>query len=92
MRETEEIAFPVGVPSLVAVRLGIMVFSVTGRTTVFFVAADTLFAFLRGSMDRSAVTGKSQIGKQHGYPEFLKDRVFRIATEIGQSDFSLMSL
>lgn len=30
--------------------------------------------------------GERQICKQHGYPEFLKDRVFRVATKIGQSD------
>ena len=31
--------------------------------------------------------GERQICKQHGYPEFLKDGVFRVATKIGQSDF-----
>lgn len=30
--------------------------------------------------------GERQICNQHGYPEFLKDRVFRVATKIGQSD------
>lgn len=30
--------------------------------------------------------GERQICKQHGYPEFLKDGVFRVATKIGQSD------
>ena len=58
---TEEIAFPMGVPSPVAVRLRIMAFAVAGRTAVFLTIADPFFPLLRGSPDRSAVTGKSQM-------------------------------
>ena len=57
----EEIAFPVGVPSPVAVRLGIMTSAVTGRTVIFPAVTDPLFALLSGSADRSAITGKSQM-------------------------------
>ena len=56
----EEIAFPVGVPSPVTVRLGVMALTVTGRTAFFLTIADTLFSLLCGSTDRGAVTGKSQ--------------------------------
>ena len=48
----EEIAFPVGVPSSVAVRLEVMAFAVTGRTA-FFVAVR-----LYG---QGAVTGRRQM-------------------------------
>ena len=58
---TEEIAFPMRVPSPVAVRLRIMAFAVAGRTAVFLTIADPFFPLLRGSPDRSAVTGKSQM-------------------------------
>ena len=58
---TEEVAFPMRVPSPVAVRLRIMTFAVTGRTAFFPTIADPFFSLLRGSPDRSAVTGKSQM-------------------------------
>ena len=58
---TEEIAFPVGVPTPVAVRLGVMAFTVTGRTALFFTVTDALFPLLCSSTDRCAVTGKSQM-------------------------------
>lgn len=58
---TEEIAFPMRVPSPVAVWLRIMAFTVAGRTTVFLTIADRCFPLLRSSTDRSAVTGKSQM-------------------------------
>ena len=58
---TEKVAFPMGVPSPVAVRLRIMAFAVAGRTAVFLTIADPFFPLLRGSPDRSAVTGKSQM-------------------------------
>ena len=58
---TEKVAFPMGVPSPVAVRLRIMAFAVAGRTAVFLTIADPFFTLLRGSPDRSAVTGKSQM-------------------------------
>ncbi|WP_242955860.1 hypothetical protein [Lachnoclostridium sp. An181] len=58
---TEEIAFPMGVPAPAAVRLRIMAFTVTGRTAFFLAIAGTRFALLRGSTDRSAITGKSQM-------------------------------
>ena len=58
---TEEIAFPMRVPSPVAVRLRIMAFAAAGRTAFFLAIADPFFPLLRGSADRSAVTGKSQM-------------------------------
>lgn len=58
---TEEIAFPMRVPSPVAVRLRIMAFAVAGRAAVFLTIADPFFSLLRSSTDRSAVTGKSQM-------------------------------
>ncbi len=57
----EEIAFPVGVPSPVTVGLGIMAFTVTGRTAFLLTMANALFALLCGSTDRGAVTGKGQV-------------------------------
>ena len=58
---TEEIAFPMGVPSPVAVWLRIMAFAAAGRTAVFLTIADPFFPLLRSSPDRSAVTGKRQM-------------------------------
>ena len=58
---TEKIAFPVGVPSPVAVRLRIMTFAAAGRTAFFHTIADPLFALLCGSPDGGAVTSKSQM-------------------------------
>lgn len=58
---TEEIAFPVRVPSPVTVRLGIMAFAAAGKAAVFLTIAVLLFALLRSSPDRSTVTGKSQM-------------------------------
>ena len=58
---TEEIAFPMRVPSPVAVRLRIMAFAAAGRTAVFLTIADPFFPLLRSSTDRGAVTGKSQM-------------------------------
>lgn len=58
---TEEIAFPVGVPTPVAVRLGIMPFTVTGRTALFFTVTDPFFSLLGCSPYRGAVTGKCQM-------------------------------
>ena len=40
---TEEIRFPVGIPSPVTVRLGIMTLAVTGRTAFFLTIADPFF-------------------------------------------------
>ena len=45
---TEEVAFPMGVPSPVAVRLRIMAFAVTGRTAVLPAIADSFFPLLGG--------------------------------------------
>lgn len=59
----EEIAFPVGVPSPVAVGLGIMPFAATGRAAIFLTFTDPLFPLLCGSTDRSAVTGKGQMAR-----------------------------
>nr|WP_294492863.1 hypothetical protein [uncultured Mediterraneibacter sp.] len=57
----EEIAFPMRVPSPVAVRLRIMAFAAAGRTAFFLAIADSFFPLLCSSPDRSAVTGKSQM-------------------------------
>ena len=57
----EEIAFPMGVPSPVAVRLRIMAFAAAGRTAFFPAIADPFFSLLCSSPDGSAVTGKSQM-------------------------------
>ena len=57
----EEIAFPMRVPSPVAVRLRIMAFAAAGRTAFFLAITDPFFSLLCGSADRSAVTGKSQM-------------------------------
>ena len=54
-------SIPDGSPIPVAVRLRIMAFAVAGRTAVFLTIADPFFSLLRGSPDRSAVTGKSQM-------------------------------
>ncbi len=58
---TEEITFPVGVPSPITVWLGIMAFTVTGVTTFFLTVTDPFFPLQCGSADRGAVTGKSQM-------------------------------
>lgn len=58
---TEEIAFPMGVPSPIAVRLRIMAFAIAERTAFFLTIADPFFPLLRSSPDRGAVTGKSQM-------------------------------
>ena len=58
---TEKIAFPMRVPSPVAVWLRIMAFAAAGRAAVFLTIADPFFPLLRSSPDRGAVTGKSQM-------------------------------
>ena len=58
---TEEIAFPVGIPSPVAVWLRIMAFTVTGRAAFLLTFADPFFPLLSGSADRGAVTGMGQM-------------------------------
>ena len=58
---TEEIAFPVGVPSPAAVRLRITAFAAAGRTAFFLTIADPFFSLLRSGTDRGTVTGKSQM-------------------------------
>lgn len=58
---TEEIAFPMGVPSPVAVRLRVMAFAVTGRRAFLPAIADRFFPLPGGSADRGTVTGKSQM-------------------------------
>ena len=57
----EEIAFPMRVPSPVAVRLRIMALAAAGRTAFFLAITDPFISLLRGSADRSTVTGKSQM-------------------------------
>ena len=56
----EEIAFPVGIPSPVAVRLGIMALAVAGVTPFLLAVAEAL---LCGGADRRAVTSKGQTGR-----------------------------
>lgn len=56
----EEIASPVGIPSPVAVRLGIMAFAAAGRPAVFPAGAEPFPALLRGGADRGAVAGKGK--------------------------------
>ena len=58
---TKEIAFPVGIPTPVAIRLRVVSFAITGSTAVFFTLADPLFPLLCGSAYGSAVPGKSQM-------------------------------
>ena len=62
---TEKIAFPMGVPSPVAVRLRIQAFAATGRSAIFLTIADPFFPLLSGSSYRGAITGKSQMGWIH---------------------------
>ena len=57
----EEIAFPKGVPSPVAVGLGIMTLAAAGRTAVLLTIASSFFPLLCGSADRGTVTGKCQM-------------------------------
>ena len=57
----EEIAFPMRVPSPVTVWLRIMAFAVAGRTAFFLAITNPFFSLLRGSADRSTVTGKGQM-------------------------------
>ena len=57
----EEIAFPMGVPSPVAVGLGIMTLAAAGRTAVLLTIASSFFPLLCGSADRGTVTGKCQM-------------------------------
>ena len=58
---TEEIAFPMGIPSPVAVGLGIMTFTAAGRAALLLTVTDQFFPLLGGSPDGGAVTGKSQM-------------------------------
>ena len=60
---TKEIAFPMGIPSPVAVGLGIMTFTAAGRTALLLTVTDPFFPLLGGSSDGSAVTGKSQMAR-----------------------------
>lgn len=79
---TEEIAFPVGVPSPVEVRLGIAAFTVTGRTALFFALADPFFPLLCGSTYWGTVTGKSQMfGKDQTIADGMVEEQMLIKTE-----------
>ena len=60
---TKEVAFPMGIPSPVAVGLGIMAFTAAGRTALFPTVTEPFFPLLGGSPDGSAVTGKSQMAR-----------------------------
>ena len=57
----EEIAFPVGVPAPVAVRLGIAAPAMAGATALFPAVAEPLLTLLCGGADGRAVTGKCQM-------------------------------
>lgn len=57
----EEIAFPVGIPAPVTVRLGIMAFAVTGSTAIFLTFAGAFFTLLCGSAHGRAIAVKSQV-------------------------------
>lgn len=59
----EEIAFPVGVPAPVTVRLGIAALAMAGGTALFLAVAEPLLALLCGGTDGRAVTGKGQMGR-----------------------------
>ena len=68
---TEKIAFPVGIPAPVTVRLRIMAFAIAGRTAFILTVADPLFSLLCGSTDRGAISGK---GQMVGIDQSLADR------------------
>lgn len=59
----EEIAFPVGVPAPVTVRLGIAAPAMAGGTALFPAVAEPLLTLLCGGADGRAVTGKGQMGR-----------------------------
>ena len=58
---TEKIAFPMRVPSPVAVRLRIQAFAAAGRTGIFLTIADPFFPLLSGSPYRGAIASKSHM-------------------------------
>ncbi|MFQ7356323.1 MAG: hypothetical protein ACLROG_17305 [Coprococcus phoceensis] len=58
---TEEITFPMGVPSPVTIRLGIMTFTITGRANHFPCNRKSVFSVAKHGADRGPVTGKSQM-------------------------------
>ena len=60
---TKIVAFPVGIPSDVTVRLAVSSVASAVPCTVFQAAADTFFAFLRGSTDWGAILDKGKIKK-----------------------------
>ena len=79
---TEEIAFPMRVPSPVAVRLRIMAFAAAGRTAFFLAIADPFFPLLCSSPDRGAVTGKSQMVRiDQSFPNRTIQELLLIETE-----------
>lgn len=59
----EEIAFLVGVPAPIAVRLGIAAPVMADDTSLFLAATGPFFAQLCGGADRHTVTGKCQMGR-----------------------------
>ena len=88
---TEEIAFPVGVPSPVTIRLRIRAFAAAGRAAFLLTITVPLFALLCGSADGSAIAGKSEVlrvDQSHTdrtvqellliEPEDQKERIFRL--------------
>ena len=86
---TKEIAFPVGVPAPVAVRLGIMAFTVTGRTAFLLTVTDPFFPLLCGSADRSPSPGKSQmLGINQSFANRLIKELLLVKAENEKKGFS----
>ena len=78
----KEIAFPMRVPSPVAVRLRIMASAAAGRTAFFLAIADPFFPLLCSSPDRSAITGKSQMVRiDQSFPNRTIQELLLIETE-----------
>lgn len=79
---TEEMAFPVRVPSPIAVRLRITALAAAGRAAVIPAAADPGVPLLCGSPDRSAVTGKSQMAwVDQSFPDRTIEELLPVETE-----------
>ena len=71
---TEEVTFPVRIPSPVAIRLGIKAFAVTGAAAFFQTVTESLFALPCSSTDRGTVTGKGKLCRidQSAFYGFVK--------------------
>lgn len=79
---TEEIAFPVGIPAPVTVRLGIKAFAVTGRAAFLITVAEPRFSLLCGGAYGSAVTGQGQVvGVNQAMPDGNRQELLFIKAE-----------